>query len=113
MNKEQPTLTFEQTAERESTHERSLRAAQISLDLGSVAMNFARIDRAPRYADGERVMREDYGVSSLEALQQCQADLHQRIIAKFGNEFPELDLAHKLLCELFEFRFEQQAELLT
>lgn len=223
MNKERFTTTFEQ----ETSHERGFKAAQISLDLGMVAMNFARIDRAPRYADGERendaehsymlglvapevadalkldldrglivqfamvhdlvelktgdiatflfsesdqsskelsemaaldellhelppytrqllaryetqadpearfvryidkllpividiigagerVMREDYGVDSLEALEQCQAELHKRIVAKFGGEFPELDLAHKLLCEMFEFRFEQQAEL--
>lgn len=220
MNKESLSTSFEQN-ERENTHERGFRAAQISLDLGVVAMNFSRIERVPRYADGERendaehsymlglvapeiahavrpeldsgliaqfamvhdlvelktgdvatflfseaeqrskgldemaaldsllrelppytrqllaryeiqndpearfvryidkllpivvdiigagerVMAEDYSVTNLEALQSCQADLHKRIVEKFGNEFPEIDLAHKLLCELFESRF--------
>ncbi len=52
--------------------------------------------------EGERVMRQDYGITSLEALQAAQRQLHQRLVEKFGNEFPELDLAHELLCELFE-----------
>lgn len=57
---------------------------------------------------GERVMREDYSVTSIEALRHCHALLHERIVAKFGNEFPELDLAHALLCELFEISYENR-----
>ena len=55
--------------------------------------------------EGERVMRQDYGITSLEALQAAQRQLHQRLVEKFGNEFPELDLAHELLCELFESHY--------
>jgi len=55
---------------------------------------------------GERVMREDYDVSSADALKQCQAELHRRLAAKFNGEFPELDVAHELLCELFQSKFE-------
>ena len=57
---------------------------------------------------GTKVMREDYGVTSIEALRKCHADLHARIVKKFGNEFPELDLAHQLLCELFQQTFENE-----
>lgn len=60
---------------------------------------------------GERVMREDYGVHSLADLQRCHADLHARITEKFGGEFPELDLAHKLLSELFEAKFTESMEI--
>lgn len=51
---------------------------------------------------GERVMREDYAIDSLAELQRCHRELHTRLVAKFGAEFPELDLAHEMLCELFE-----------
>lgn len=54
---------------------------------------------------GERVMREDYGVTSQEALRQCHISLHERLVEKFNGEFPELDMAHALLCELFETMF--------
>lgn len=63
---------------------------------------------------GERVMREDYNITSKEALIQCQAALHTRLVKQFGDEFPELDLAHKILCELFEttYRAPQLANIL-
>lgn len=54
---------------------------------------------------GKRVMEEDYGVTSVEALQQCHRELHDRLVKKFGGEFPALDLAHQLLCELFEAQY--------
>lgn len=57
---------------------------------------------------GRKVMTEDYGVETMEQLKQCNDELHMRITSKFGNEFPALDLAHKLLLELFEDRFELQ-----
>lgn len=55
---------------------------------------------------GERVMREDYNVTTSEALQRAHEDLHRRIVAKFAGEFPDLDLAHELLCELFQSKFD-------
>jgi len=61
--------------------------------------------------DGMRVMQQDYGVSSIEALRQAHEHLHARIVTMFGNEFPALDLAHKILCELFESQFEQEITL--
>lgn len=57
---------------------------------------------------GEQVMREDYSVTTPEALRRCHEDLHKRIVAKFGGEFPELDLAHQLLCELFQSKFSDE-----
>lgn len=55
-------------------------------------------------------MREDYGVTSIEALRQCQSDLYERLVAKFGREFPELDLTHELLCEFLQSHFAQSAD---
>ncbi len=220
-------IIYAPSIEQLTDHERGARAAQLSLDLGNMAMNFARIDRVPRYADGERennaehslmlglvapelthalrpeldrglvaqfaivhdlielktndqatflfteaeqackelgemaalesllrelppytrhllsryemqvdpearfvrfvdkllpividiigqgarVMREDFNIASTEALEQAHTNLHARLVAKFGGEFPELDLAHELLCELFEDRFQREAEL--
>ena len=59
---------------------------------------------------GKKVMREDYQVASVEELRRCHADLHQRLVQRFGGEFPELDIAHQLLSELFEFQFETALE---
>jgi len=56
------------------------------------------------WGDGQRVMREDYGIVSLEQLQSCNHTVHQRIIDRFG-EFPELIFADLLLRELFEAEF--------
>jgi len=60
---------------------------------------------------GGRVMREDYNITAPQQLRACQRELHDRIIRTFGNEFPELDLAHELLCELFEMRFSEEMEI--
>ena len=51
---------------------------------------------------GERVMQEDYGVDSTTQLQQCHLALQKKVKNMFGEEFPDLQLAHQLLCELFE-----------
>ncbi len=56
---------------------------------------------------GKRVLEEDYQVTSLEMLQVCHQKLHDRLVKKFGGEFPEVDLAHQLLCELFEATYEE------
>ena len=52
--------------------------------------------------DGVRVMSEDYGVDSHTALMTAHDKLHSRIQQKFGEEFPEITMAHAILCELFE-----------
>lgn len=57
---------------------------------------------------GKKVMAEDYGISSLEALQLCHEKLHIRLVSMFNSEFPEIDIAHKLLCELFETTFDTE-----
>lgn len=51
---------------------------------------------------GERVLREDYHVTDQNQLQQKLADLQVRFEAMFAGEFPDIDRAHKLLCELLE-----------
>ena len=55
---------------------------------------------------GERVMHEDFNVTTPEMLKECHMKLQERLIRMFGEEFPEITLAHELLCELFESRFE-------
>lgn len=55
---------------------------------------------------GERVMQEDYGVDSITELQQCHLALQRKVRDMFGDEFPDLQLAHQLLCELFEANIE-------
>lgn len=56
---------------------------------------------------GERVMREDYGVTNSSKLEQCHDELHERLVKKFGGEFPEIDMAHKVLCDLFLTQFSE------
>lgn len=55
--------------------------------------------------EGERVMYEDYSVSSLEQLQVSHRQLYQRLQDTFGNEFADVQLAHRILAELFEAKF--------
>lgn len=56
---------------------------------------------------GRKVMCEDYGVETLKQLEVAHNLLEARISEMFKGEFPDIDLAHKLLCELFEARFEE------
>jgi putative hydrolases of HD superfamily len=58
---------------------------------------------------GERVMREDFGVRSIDALKECHVKLQERLVRMFGEEFPEITLAHELLCELFESKFTENS----
>ena len=51
--------------------------------------------------DGERVMREDYGVTTPAALRHSHEVLHARIAAKF-EEFPSVVAIHRDLCHRFE-----------
>lgn len=55
--------------------------------------------------DGVRIMREDYGVTDYDTLQQSHAALHARIAEKFGKDFPNLVAAHAVLCQLFEAKY--------
>lgn len=57
---------------------------------------------------GERVMQEDYGVGSVTELQQCHLALQRKVRDMFGDEFPDLQLAYQLLCELFETKVQFQ-----
>lgn len=57
---------------------------------------------------GERVMREDYGVDSIARLQECHLALQKKVEDMFGDEFPDLRLAHQILCELFETNVRSQ-----
>lgn len=58
---------------------------------------------------GEKVMQEDYDITSVEQLQQCHLKLQARVRDMFGDEFPDLQLAHQLLCELFEASVQSQS----
>lgn len=55
--------------------------------------------------EGERVMREDYSVETLAQLQANHETLNRRLQSKFGDEFDDLQLAHRILAELFETKF--------
>jgi len=54
---------------------------------------------------GKKVMREDYGVTTIEELKLSHAKLHERIAQSF-EEFPLIVGAHKMLCQLFQEEFE-------
>ena len=54
---------------------------------------------------GKKVMKEEYGVTTIEELRASHAKLHERI-AKSFEEFPLIVGAHKLLCQLFQEEFE-------
>lgn len=54
---------------------------------------------------GKKVMKEDYGVTTIEELKASHAKLHGRIATSF-EEFPLIVGAHKLLCHLFQEEFE-------
>lgn len=60
---------------------------------------------------GARVMQEDYSVNSLDQLQQKTTILQERFETMFKGEFPDIDRAHKLLCELLEFKLYDQVKL--
>lgn len=55
--------------------------------------------------DGLTVMREDYGIDSLEKLKENHENLYIRIKAKFGGEFPELMAPYAKLLAEFEEKF--------
>ena len=55
--------------------------------------------------DGVRIMREDYGVTDYNTLQQSHAALHARVAEQFGSDFPDLVAAHAVLCQLFEAKY--------
>ena len=55
---------------------------------------------------GQQIMREDFNVTTIDALRECHSLLQERLVRTFGEEFPEITLAHELLCELFESKFE-------
>ncbi|MES2630617.1 MAG: HD domain-containing protein [Patescibacteria group bacterium] len=54
--------------------------------------------------EGKKVMAEDYGVTTLEQLQEAHRKLHDRVAECF-KQFPELIEMHRLLCELFQVEF--------
>ncbi|MDB5180516.1 MAG: hypothetical protein JWO54_274 [Candidatus Saccharibacteria bacterium] len=54
---------------------------------------------------GRQVMKEDYGVTTLEQLKDSHKKLHTRIAASF-QEFPLIVQAHAALCQLFQEEFE-------
>lgn len=56
--------------------------------------------------DGLRVIREDYGVSDLAALEVSHSQLFERMQEKFGQEFPDLVAAHALLAVDFEKKYD-------
>jgi 5'-deoxynucleotidase YfbR-like HD superfamily hydrolase len=54
---------------------------------------------------GQKVMREDYDITTIDELEAGHAKLHARIAQSFA-EFPAIVEAHSLLCELLKLEFE-------
>lgn len=54
---------------------------------------------------GDRVMREDYDVYSRDDLARAHQVLRERVVLRFGEEFPEAVLAHQMLTEMYESTF--------
>lgn len=52
------------------------------------------------HGDGDRVMREDYGITDKPAFEAAHDAIHGKIARRF-NEFPDVVEAHGLLCELY------------
>lgn len=59
--------------------------------------------------DGERVMREDFNITSTDELIAVHGVLRQRMQQRFP-QFPEVVEDHSLLCELYELEFEATTE---
>lgn len=57
--------------------------------------------------NGQRVMREDYDVTTHEEVELAHAALHERVTRKFGEFFPELIGAHAVLCAMFVEQYNQ------
>jgi len=55
--------------------------------------------------DGLRVIREDYGISDLAALEISHDQLFARMQEKFGQDFPDLVAAHAWLAVEFEKKY--------
>ncbi|HET9098485.1 MAG TPA: HD domain-containing protein [Candidatus Saccharimonadales bacterium] len=55
--------------------------------------------------DGLRVIREDYGVADLISLEVSHNQLYERMLEKFGKDFPDLVAAHAVLVVDFEEKY--------
>jgi adenylate cyclase len=58
--------------------------------------------------DGLAVVREDFGITTLDNLVASHTKVRERLHAKFGGEFPHIIGAHAVLCAIFEERIEGQ-----
>jgi adenylate cyclase len=55
--------------------------------------------------DGLRIMREDYGISNIDDLEESHNQIFARLQEKFGTEFPDLVAAYALLATDFEKKY--------
>jgi CYTH domain-containing protein/5'-deoxynucleotidase YfbR-like HD superfamily hydrolase len=60
--------------------------------------------------DGFSVVREDFGITTMNTLVESHQKVHDRLDAKFGQDFPHIIGAHALLCATFEDRIRKQLE---
>lgn len=58
--------------------------------------------------DGLSVVREDFGITTLDNLVASHIKVRERLSAKFGEDFPQIIGAHAVLCAVFEERLEGQ-----
>lgn len=115
-------VTAEQLAEKEATEHAALRTLVAELPpytAGLLERYEAQAEREARFVravdklmplivdilgEGQRVMNEDYGVHTLEVLEESHTALYGRIAQKFG-EFEKIIAAHRQLCDMFEAEF--------
>lgn len=52
--------------------------------------------------DGQRVLREDYHITTTHELHEAHTSVHNRLDVKFGSEYPEISQVHAQLCRIAE-----------
>lgn len=60
--------------------------------------------------DGLSVVREDFGITTMNGLTTSHNKVHERLDAKFGHDFPHIIGAHALLCVAFEDHISDRLE---
>lgn len=58
--------------------------------------------------NGLRIMKEDNGLETRQEFLQCLETMHQSLVIRYGEEFPDIIEAHQILGDLFS---EQLPEL--
>lgn len=107
---------IEQITRRSSSYEQGANVAQISLDLGKTAMYFSRIQRVPRYADGERETDTEHSfmlaLVAPELAAAIDRDLDIGLVSQYANVHDLIELkTNDVATFLFDDDQQHQKEL--